>query len=71
MVFYATMVVLISVLWSVGFIALFGYKISILTGLIPPLIIVIGIPNSIFLINKYQEEYLKVKNKVKDGFRTR
>lgn len=64
-VFYATMVVLISVLWSVGFIALFGYKISILTGLIPPLIIVIGIPNSIFLINKYQEEYLKVKNKVK------
>jgi len=64
-VFFAASVVLISVLWSVGFIALFGYKISILTGLIPPLIIVIGIPNSIFLINKYQEEFLKTKDKIK------
>jgi uncharacterized protein len=62
-VFYAASVVFIAVIWSVGLIALFGYKISILTGLIPPLIIVIGIPNSIFLINKYQEEYLRSQNK--------
>ena len=61
---YATLVVVISVIWSVGLIALFGYKISILTGLIPPLIIVIGIPNSIFLINKYQEEFLRTGNKI-------
>ncbi|MCA0363526.1 MAG: MMPL family transporter [Bacteroidetes bacterium] len=63
-VLYASVVILIAVVWSVGLISLFGYKISILTGLIPPLIIVIGIPNSIFLINKYQEEYLRTGNKI-------
>ena len=62
-VFYSTVVILIAVIWAVGLIALFDYKISILTGMIPPLIIVIGIPNSIFLINKYQEEYLRIGNK--------
>ena len=63
-VFYASVVIVIAVIWSVGLISFFGYKISILTGLIPPLIIVIGIPNSIFLINKYQEEYLRTGNKI-------
>jgi len=58
-VFFAILIIAISVIWCVGLIQLFGYKITILTGLIPPLIIVIGIPNSIFLINRYQEEYLK------------
>jgi uncharacterized protein len=64
-VFYAVFVVLIAVIWSVGFISLLNYKITILTGLIPPLIIVIGIPNTIFLINKYQEEYIRLKDKFK------
>ncbi len=63
-VFYAISVVLIGVIWSIGFMSLFGYQISILTGLIPPLIIIIGIPNTIFLINKYQEEYVKNNNKM-------
>lgn len=63
-VFYAALVVLVAVIWSVGLISFLGYKISILTGLIPPLIIVIGIPNSIFIINKYQEEFVKAKNKI-------
>jgi predicted RND superfamily exporter protein len=62
-VFYSIAVIIIAVIWAVGIIALFDYKISILTGMIPPLIIVIGIPNSIFLINKYQEEYLRIGNK--------
>jgi predicted RND superfamily exporter protein len=62
-VFYSIAVIIIAVIWAVGLIALFDYKISILTGMIPPLIIVIGIPNSIFLINKYQEEYLRIGNK--------
>lgn len=61
-VFFALLVIAISVLWSVGLIQIFGYKITLLTGLIPSIIVVIGIPNSIFLINKYQEEYLKSKN---------
>ncbi len=50
------LIVGISVVWVFGFIALFGFKITILTGLIPPLIIVIGIPNIIFLLNKYHQE---------------
>ena len=48
--------VLIGVMWSFGVIGLFNYEITVLTALIPPLIIVIGIPNCIFLINKYQQE---------------
>ena len=55
--FFALAVVLVGVVWSVGTIVLFGYQITILTGLIPPLIIVIGIPNSILLLNKYHQEY--------------
>ncbi len=49
-------IVLVGVLFSVGTLQLFGYKITVLTGLIPPLLIVIGVPNCIFLINKYQSE---------------
>ena len=48
--------VLIGVAWAFGILGLLKYEISVLTALIPPLIIVIGIPNCIFLINKYQQE---------------
>lgn len=64
-VFFSLIVVLVGVIWSVGTIALFGYKITILTALIPPLIIVIGIPNSILLLNKYHHEFQIHGNKIK------
>ncbi len=48
--------VLIGVMWAFGIIGFLHYEITVLTALIPPLIIVIGIPNCIFLINKYQQE---------------
>jgi predicted RND superfamily exporter protein len=57
-------VVLIGVVFSVGTLHLFDYKITALTGLIPPLLIVIGVPNCVFLINKYQTELRE--NKTKD-----
>lgn len=44
---------------------LFGYKITVLSGLIAPLIMVIGLPNCIFLVNKYQSEFLLHGNKIK------
>lgn len=44
---------------------LFGYKITVLSGLIAPLIMVIGLPNCIFLINKYQAEFSAHGNKMK------
>lgn len=61
----SVVVVCIGVMWSLGIIGLLNYEITVLTALIPPLIIVIGIPNCIFLINKYQHEVKLHGNKVK------
>ncbi|MEM9647550.1 MAG: MMPL family transporter [Bacteroidota bacterium] len=60
--FISMFVVIIGVMWAFGILGLFQYEITILTALIPPLIIVIGIPNCIFLINKYQQEVKKHGN---------
>ena len=54
--FISMLVVIIGVMWAFGILGLLHYEITVLTALIPPLIIVIGIPNCIFLINKYQQE---------------
>tara|TARA_Y100000815_G_scaffold241308_1_gene237432 strand:- start:86657 stop:88936 length:2280 start_codon:yes stop_codon:yes gene_type:complete len=54
--FISMITVIIGVMWSFGVLGLLHYEITVLTALIPPLIIVIGIPNCIFLINKYQQE---------------
>ena len=48
--------VLIGVMWTLGIVGLLQYELTVLTAIIPPLIIVIGMPNCIFLINKYQRE---------------
>ncbi len=50
-------VVGIGVIWSLGTMVLMGYKITLLTALIPPLIVVIGIPNCIYFLNKYHVSY--------------
>ncbi len=60
--FISMCVVIIGVMWAFGILGLLQYEITILTALIPPLIIVIGIPNCIFLINKYQQEVKKHGN---------
>ncbi|MFC4218825.1 efflux RND transporter permease subunit [Flagellimonas marina] len=60
--FISMCVVIIGVMWAFGFLGLLKYEVTILTALIPPLIIVIGIPNCIFLINKYQQEVKKHGN---------
>ena len=61
----AVLIVIVGVMWTFGFIGLFRFEITILTGLIPSLVIVIGIPNCIFLTNKYQQEYSTHGNKAK------
>ncbi|OEK09241.1 transporter [Flavivirga aquatica] len=63
--FISLVVVCIGVMWTLGIIGFLNYEITVLTALIPPLIIVIGIPNCIFLINKYQHEVKLHGNKVK------
>lgn len=57
--------VIIGVMWAFGILGLLHYEITVLTALIPPLIIVIGIPNCIFLINKYQQEIKNHGNQAK------
>lgn len=63
--FISLVVVCTGVMWTFGILGLLNYEITVLTALIPPLIIVIGIPNCIFLINKYQHEVKLHGNKVK------
>lgn len=56
-------VVAIGVVWSMATLVIFGYKITLLTALIPPLIVVIGIPNCIYFLNKYHTAYQDSENK--------
>jgi len=58
-------VVIFGVIWSFGTIELLGYKISVLNALIPPLIVVIGIPNCIYFLNKFHTAYNKTGDKKK------
>lgn len=58
-------IIAIVVIWVLGSLVLFGYKITLLTGLIPPVIVVIGIPNSVYLLNKYHQEFEKHGNKIR------
>jgi len=62
---FSMLVVSIGMVFSLGMIGLFGYKLSMLMGLIPPLMTVIGVPNCVYLLNKYQSEYRNHGNKVK------
>lgn len=63
--FISVGILVIGVMWSFGTLGLFGYTINILTSVIPPLLIVIGIANCIFLINKYQQEIKLHNNQAK------
>ena len=64
-VIISILVVAIGVVWSFGTLGVLGYEITILSALIPPLLIVIGVPNCIFLINKYHNEIRRHGNKAK------
>jgi predicted RND superfamily exporter protein len=55
----------IGLIWSFGTLGFLEYKVSALMSLIPPLMIIIAIPNCIYLINKYHQEYSRNKNKMK------
>ena len=61
----ALLIVAIAAVWAFGSMVLFNYKITVLTGMIPTLLIVIGIPNSVFLLNKFHKEFRTHGNKIK------
>lgn len=58
-------VVGIGVVFSLGTMVLMGYKITLLTALIPPLVVVIGIPNCIYFLNKFHVSYNETGDKEK------
>ena len=58
-------VVAMGVIWSLGTMVLMGQKITLLTALIPPLIVVIGIPNCIYFLNKYHTSFKETQDKEK------
>lgn len=64
-VIFSMIIIGIVVIWTMGTLALFGYKITLLTGLIPPVIVTIGITNAIYLLNKYHLEFARSKDKLK------
>jgi predicted RND superfamily exporter protein len=64
-VILSLVVVIVGVICTVGTIALFGYKISLLTGIIPPLMVIVGVQNCIYLLNVYHQEFLKHNDKIK------
>ena len=57
-------VVVVGVVWCLGTMSLMDYKLTLLMSLIPPLMIVIGVPNCIYLVNKYQAEFKRHGNKM-------
>jgi hypothetical protein len=61
----AILIVIIGVMWTFGLLGLFNYQITVLTAIVPTLVIVIGIPNCIFLTNKYQQEFIAHGNKAR------
>ncbi len=64
-VIFPMLIVIITVVWAMGLISIFGFKITILTGIIPPLLIIICVENCIFFLNKYHHEFRAHGNKVK------
>ena len=58
-------VVIIGVIYSLATIHMLGFRITLLNALIPPLVVVIGIPNCIYFINKYHTSFLRIGDKTK------
>lgn len=62
-VIFSMIIIGIVVIWTLGTLTLFDYKITLLSGLIPPVIVTIGITNAIYLLNKYHVEFARTKDK--------
>jgi len=63
--FITLLVVIVGVVWAFGLIGWFRFEVTVLMALIPPLVIVIGVPNAVFFINKYQQEIKNHGNQAK------
>ena len=62
-VVFPMVTIAVTAAWTLGLIVLFGYKITILNALLPPLLVIIGIPNSVYMMSDYHEEFVKLGSK--------
>ena len=62
-VIFPMIIIGVVVVWCMGFLVLFGFKVTILTGLLPPVLVIIGIPNCVYLLNKYHQEFRNLGDK--------
>jgi hypothetical protein len=62
-ILYTLIIIGIIIIWTMGFVVMMGFKLTLLTGLIPPLIVIIAVPNFIYFLNRYHVEYRKYGNK--------
>lgn len=64
-VVFTLLVILFTVICTGGTLVMLDYKITLLTGILPALIIIISIPNCIYMYNKYHQEFKRHGNKIK------
>ncbi|MCL2511636.1 MAG: MMPL family transporter, partial [Bacteroidales bacterium] len=63
--FFSIFIVLIITVWAYGIVGMLGFKLTVLTAIVPTIIVIMGVENCIFLLNKYHYEYKTHRNKVK------
>ena len=63
--FFSIFIVAIITVWAYGIVGMLGYKLTILTAIVPTVIVIMGVENCIFLLNKYHYEYKSHRNKTK------
>ncbi|MCC5944779.1 MAG: MMPL family transporter [Bernardetiaceae bacterium] len=61
-VIFPLIVIGMVVIWTLGTLAIFDYKITLLTGLLPPILVVIGVPNCVYLLNQYHQQFKRLQN---------
>ncbi|PHX92754.1 MAG: hypothetical protein CK532_01490 [Flavobacteriales bacterium] len=59
----AIIFIAVGVITMFGLAALLEYKLTLISGTLPPLLVVVGVQNCIYLINKYHEEFRRLKDK--------
>ena len=63
--FYSIFIVAIITVWAYGIVGLLGFKMTVLTAIVPTVIVIMGMENCIFLLNKYHYEYKSHRNKIR------
>lgn len=67
---WAVLIVFIGVIWTMAIMAIFNFEMTMMSGMLAPLLIVIGVPNTIYLLNKYHYVYREIHDREKALFET-